>query len=215
MSLSILLIHEMRIIGTYQLDTVFLGQFNQYPVGLLLQDEGLAVRPDIRVLHFVALQLQIVVVTEYAVVPLDSLTGPSNVSIQNLCGHLTGNTGRTDDQSFMILLQISTIGSRSHIMTIHPRPAYQLDEVLIALVVLGQDDQVITTHIRLVYLARFITVSGHVHLASEDGFERFLPFFLEFSVHLVASIEELLNAEHITMIGNGHATHAVGDRLVD
>ena len=94
-----------------------------------------------------ALQLQIVVVTEHTLVPLYGLASPGNISIQDLCGNLTGNTGRTDDQSFVELLQIGTVGTGAHIMTIHPRTTHQLDQVLVTLVVLGQYDEVVTTHV--------------------------------------------------------------------
>ena len=214
MSLSIFLIHEMRIIGAYQLDAIFTGQFYQNPVGFLLHGECFAVRPDMRILYLMALQLQIVVITEYPLVPLNGLTGSCDISIQDLGGHLTGYTGGANNQSFMELLQISTVGSRSHIEAIHPRPAHQLDQVLVTLVVLGEYDEVIASDVRLVSTARLISVLGYVHLTAEDGLERFLPFFLSFAVHLITIVEELLDTEHITMIGDGHATHAVAHRLV-
>ena len=214
MSLSIFLIHEMRIIGAYQLDAIFTSQLYQNSVGFLLHGECFTVRPDMRVLYLMALQLQIVVITEYPLVPLDGLTGSCDIPIQDLSGYLTCYTGGANNQTFMELLQISTVGSRSHIEAIHPRPAHQLDQVLVTLVVLGEYDEVVASDVRLIGTARLISVLGYVHLTAEDGLERLLPFFLSFAVHLITIVEELLDTEHITMIGNGHATHAVGHRLV-
>ena len=70
-SLSILFVHKMGIIGTNQLDTIFLRQFNQHFVSLLLQGECLTIGTDSRIGHFVALKLQIVVIAPKVLMPLD------------------------------------------------------------------------------------------------------------------------------------------------
>ena len=53
--LSVLLIHKMGIVGTDEFDTIFLRQFYQYLIGLLLHRIGLTVGLDIRVCHLMAL----------------------------------------------------------------------------------------------------------------------------------------------------------------
>ena len=56
-SLGILLLHEVYVVGTHELDAILSCQLYQHLVGLLLHGERLAVGPLRRVLHLVALQL--------------------------------------------------------------------------------------------------------------------------------------------------------------
>ena len=118
--LGILLIHEVGIVGAHQLDAVLLSQFYQHPVSLLLQGESLTVGADHRVCHLMALQLQIVVVAPESLMPLDSLTGSDDISFQDLGRYLTGNTGRTDNQVFVVFLQFHAVGTRTVIETVDP-----------------------------------------------------------------------------------------------
>ena len=119
-SLSVLLVHEVGVVGADELDAIFLGQFDEHAIGFLLQGEGFAVGPDAGVFHLVALQLQIIIVAEDALVPLDSLTGSGNIVADNLGRNLTCNTGRTDDEVFMEALQILPVGAGTHIETVNP-----------------------------------------------------------------------------------------------
>ena len=68
-----------------------------------------------------ALQLQVIVVAKHPVIPLYSLTGSCDIVIQYFLGHLSGNTCRADDQTFMKLLQVSTVGAGTHIVAVDPR----------------------------------------------------------------------------------------------
>jgi hypothetical protein len=56
---------------------------------------------------------------------------------------------------------------------------------------------------------------GYVHFAAEDGFERFLPVSFALLVDAVAVVEEIFDAEHVAVVGDGHAFHAVVDSFVD
>ena len=91
-SLGILLVHKVGIVGAYQLDTILMSQLDEHFVRLLLLREGLTVSTDSRVFDLVALQFQVVVVTKHPMIPLYSLAGSLDVAIQNLLGHLAGNT---------------------------------------------------------------------------------------------------------------------------
>ena len=57
--------------------------------------------------------------------------------------------------------------------------------------------------------------TGYIHLAAEDRFERCLALLLPALVDLGTIVRELLDAEHHTVICDGHALHPVGDGLVD
>ena len=140
MSFGIFLIDKVGVVGTNQFDAILFGQLDEHAVGLLLHGEGLAVGANRRVGHLVALQLKIIVVAEHALMPLDGFAGSGYVVVQNLARHLTGNTRRTDDESFMVAFQVGAVGTRSHVETVDPRTADKLDEVFIALVVLGKHD---------------------------------------------------------------------------
>ena len=69
----------------------------------------------------------------------------------------------------------------------------------------------------LVFLAVLLflpPVSGYVHLAAENGFKGFQAFLLASFVDACTVVEELLDAEHIAVVGNRHTLHTVADGLV-
>src|SRR5574344_3134090 len=63
------------------------------------------------------------------------------------------------------------------------------------------------------YLITFLMMR-HIHLTSENRFERFLTLFFQTAIHLIAVIKKFLDTEHISMVGDGHTAHAVGTGLV-
>ena len=217
--LGILLIHKVGIVGTHQFDAVFLGQFDEHLVGLLLQGEGLTVGTDRGVCHLVALQLQIVVVAPEALMPLDGLTGSGDVAFQDLRRHLTSDTCRTDNQVLMVFLQFLAVCSRTIIETVDPGIADELDQVLIAVGILGQHDEVIAAKVFLGLFQAFVTATGHIHLTTEDRLEGFETVFLAFLVQVETSVMKFFNTEHVAVIGDRHASHAVlnslGYKLLD
>ena len=212
---GILLIHEVGIVGTHQFDAILMGQLNQHLVGFFLHGECLAVGTDGGVFHLVTLQLQIVVVAKHPLVPLNGLAGSGNVAIQNLLGHLAGNTCRTDDESFVVFLQVLAVRTWTHVEAVYPRTTHQLDEVLVALIVLGQHNQVITALMLLVVFQQLRTIARHVHLTTKDGLEGLQTVFLAAFVDAADIVVKLLDAEHVAMIGYRHASHAVAYGLVN
>ena len=68
-----------------------------------------------------ALQLQIVVVAEDALVPFNGLAGTGDVALQNLVWHFAGNTGRAHDESFVEAFQVGTVGAWTHVEAVDPR----------------------------------------------------------------------------------------------
>ena len=215
MGLGILLVNEVTVVGTYQLYAILRGQFHQGLVRLLLQGERFAVGADAWVLHLMALQLEVIVVAEDALIPLHGLLGPLHVAFQHLGGHLSGYARRANYQSFVVCLEVCAVGTRAHIEAVNPRAAHQLDKVLVALVVLCQHNQVVTTLVALVFHLVGLRAARHVHLASEYGLKLGLALLTQLGVLLVAVVEELLDAEHIAVVGHGHASHAVGYGLVN
>ena len=212
--LGILLVHKMGIVGTHQFDAIFLGQFDKHLIGFLLQREGLAIGSYHGVGHLVTLQLQIVVIAPETLVPLDSLTGTCNITFQNLGRHLTSDTGRADNQILVIFLKLHTVCTRTVVETVNPGIADKLDEVLIAVSILGQHDKVIAAKVILGLAKALVTSTGHIHLAAENRFKRFQTCLLTVFVQAHANVVKFFNTEHVSMIGDSHTTHAVLNSFV-
>ena len=213
--LGVILVHEVGVVRTHQLDAILLRQLNEHLVGLLLQRERLAVGTQRGVFHLMSLKLQIIVVAKHAAIPLNRLARTLNVTVENLLGHLTRDAGRAHNEILMIFLQVLTIRTRTHVIAVDPRTRHQFYKVLIAMIVFGEHNEVVATHVAMLLHLILLAVVSHIHLAAKYRFERLLTLFLEFAVHLIAIIEKLFYAEHVAMIGYGHAFHAVGNGLVD
>ena len=215
MSLGILLVDEVYVIGADEFDAILMSQFDEHLVGLLLQGERLTVSALRRILHLVALQLQVVVIAEDALVPLYGTACTFDVAVQDLTRDLAGNTRRTDNQALVVALQLSMIGTRTHIVAVHPGVGDQLYQVLIALVVLSQHNEVVATLVLATVFLLLRPILGHIHLTAKDRLERFKSFLLSLFIHADTVVVKLLDAEHITMVGDGHAFHSISYRLVD
>ena len=115
----------------------------------------------------------------------------------------------------MIFLQIEAIGTRLIVVAVYPGTADELDQILIAMIVLGKDDEVIAGSVSRRLVPVLLTVVGDIHLTAEDRFERLLPFSLALLVDGCAIVGELLDTIHDTMIRDGHAFHPVFNSLVN
>ena len=116
---------------------------------------------------------------------------------------------------------------------------------MVALLVLGQHHQVPARLVHLALAQRLVATAGHIHLAAEDGHEGRAGgllghlglqtlsqrvgggvggyfqcagvelFQLGLALDLDDIVEELLDAHHVAVVGDGHAFHAVGQGLID
>ena len=215
----------------------------------MLQGVGLAVGAYVGVGHGVALQLQVVVVAEEVLIPLDGLLGLVVALGHNLFGHLAAQAGGADDESLVVFLQLAPVGAGAHVVADGPGARHEFDKVVIALLVLGQDDEVPAALVGLAFLLVHGAVC-HVHLAPDDGLEQpglrlghlgaaggylLFPgpgvvrrgllqlgdallqvFYLaaRAAVLLVDVVVELFDAEHVAVVGDGNALHAVLHGLV-
>ena len=114
----------------------------------------------------------------------------------------------------MVLLQLLMIGTWTIVETVYPGVAHEFDQILVAVIVLSQHDQVIAAEVFFSFLQVHVATTGHIHLTAEDRLERFQAFFLALLVHADADVMEFLNAEHVAVIRDGHALHAVGNGFV-
>ena len=196
----------------------------------------------------VALQLQVVVFAEEVLVPLDGFFRLVQAVGHDFLGHLAAQAGGADNEALVVLLQVVAVGAGAHILADGPRAGHQLDEVVVAFLVLGQDNKVPAALVLPAFLLVHGAV-GHVHLAADDGLEQlrfrlgdflsasrqlrlglFVPlrnFFqlgdallqvLDFparaAVLLVDIVIKFLDAEHVAVVGDGNALHAVLHGLV-
>ena len=115
----------------------------------------------------------------------------------------------------MVAFEVGTVSARTIVIAIHPRTTHELDEVLIALKVLGQHDKMIAAVVVHLLHHVFLAASRHIHLAAENGLERLLALFLPTLIEAAHIIVEFLDAKHIAMVCDGHAAHSVGHGLVN
>ena len=120
MGLCVILIDEVAVVGTYELDVILFRQLYQYTVHLLLQREGLAVGALVRVFYLVALQLKVEIITPYFLVPLYGLACSLYVVGEYLLRYLSTYAGRADDKVLMVLFQVLMVCTWPVVVTINP-----------------------------------------------------------------------------------------------
>ena len=209
--LGVVLVHEVAVVGADELHAVFLGEVHQHAVHLLLQGEGLAVGADVGVGHLVAHQFQVVVVAEHALVPLNHLLRSRNVVVQDAARHLSRQACRAADDALVVAHEVVVVGARAGVESVGPRARYYFNKVVVALLVLCQQDEVVAAVVAQLLLLALLLAVGHIHLAPEDGLEGLEPLLLAVFVHTCGDVEELLDAEHVAVVGDGHSAHAVVD----
>ena len=74
--------------------------------------------------RLMTLHLQIVVITKQVLIPLDRFFGFGKLPCGNTLRHLATQTRRADNQTFVILLQLTAVGTRTHIVPARPRVRY-------------------------------------------------------------------------------------------
>ena len=72
----------------------------------------------------------------------------------------------------------------------------------------------VATKVILSLTQTFVATTGYIHLAAENGLERFEAFFLTAFIHAITNVVKFFNTKHIAVIGNGHASHAILNSFV-
>ena len=72
----------------------------------------------------------------------------------------------------------------------------------------------ITAHVLLAPFQFLGTMTCHIHLTAKDGLERFQSLLLASFVDTSHIIMKLLDTEHVTMVRDGHSTHAIAQGFV-
>ncbi len=113
----------------------------------------------------------------------------------------------------MILFEHLIVDTWTHIISIYPTNRNQFNKVLISILILGQQNKVPATHIRLTFTFLHTTTS-HIDLTAKDRFHTRQTFLFATFVLLSCNVEKLFDAEHISVIGNSKARHAVFGCLI-
>ncbi len=143
--------------------------------------------------------LQVIVLSEEFLVPFDGLVRPGDIARQDAARNFARHAGRTADEVFVVFL---------YNLVAHPRLVVvfsfdvaggdNLHQVLVAVVVLGQQDQVIVFAVLGVFDAVVVALR-HINLTADDGFDGGM-FFGKF--------KKLLHPVHVAVVGDGQAGHA-------
>ena len=212
-SFGIVFVNEVYVVGTHDFDIIFLCQFKDDSIGLLLKWERLAVGTLIRISHLMALDFKVIIIAEDALIPLYSFLCTFDVAFQDQAWHLSCQTSRADNETFGMTFQLVMVGTRTIVEAVYPSLRNQLDQVVVAYFVLCQYNKVISAGV-FILVAVVECSFGHIHFTTEDGLERLLPSFLQLFILLVYVVKVLLHAHHVAMVGNGHAAHTVLDSLL-
>ena len=194
----------MHVIGGHHLDAQLLRYLEYYLVDLLLMLEGALLRSGY--VGLVPLHLQIIVVTEDGLVPRRYALRLLRLSLHDGLRHLSAQTGRAADYTLVVLLYKLVVNARLIVEALDVSLGRELDEVVVAIHVLGQHDQMVGTLV-LAALAVKAAVPRHIHLATHDRLQR--------SLFLSHRIQELLYTEHIAVIGNRQGRLTVGHGSID
>ena len=145
----------------------------------------------------------------------------------------------------MVRCQLSVVGTGMAIKAVGPRPRHYLDEVVITFLVFGKQDEVpayvalvgVRTHIGVgnVGLAAknglkqlaLLLIKVNFQIGDNVGTGRrfvllFVNLFLyllngtnHISILFIYIVVQLLDAKHVAVVGECHATHAIGDGLIN
>ena len=145
------------------------------------------------------LHFKIEVLTEDPLVPLDGLFRTGHVSGDDVSCHLTCDTCRAAYEILRVFLHNLVGNARLFVVfSFDMSSRNDLHQVLVAIIVLGQENQVkIASVVLVLYLV--VIVLCHVDLTSDDRLHL---------RELFSNLEELLHTVHVSMVSNGQSRHA-------
>ena len=193
---AVVLADEVGVVRGDHLDSVLLGELEDGRVHLHLV--VIEVQGEAGDLALVEHHLEVVILPEHALVPLDCLIDRVHVAREDATGNLAGDTGGGADEPLVILFQHLMTDAR--LVVVHALDVAggdYLHEVLVSLIVLGQEDEVVVPAV-VVILEAVVVVAGDVGLAAQDG--------LDVGVFL-ADVEELLHTIHVAVVRDCQTRH--------
>ena len=161
----------MAVVGTNRFHAVFRSEGEQFFIDLLLQGIGFAVGVDGRIGHFVALQLEVIVVPEHALEPLHGLLGFLNSSFKDFLRYLAAEAGGAADNAFGVGFEVFVVGTGSHVKAVYPRARHDFDEIMIAFLVFCKENEVPAALVLLAFSQSLVAAPRHVGFATEYRLE--------------------------------------------
>ena len=137
-SFGIFFVHKVTVVGTNTLYIVFCSHAQQLLVHRLLFGISVTIGSDGWVCHLVTHQLNVIVVAKDAFKPLHRFFSLFNASLHNFLGNFSTQTGRTNNEIFVKLLQILMVSTRTHIKTIHPCTRHKFHQIMVTMFVFCQ-----------------------------------------------------------------------------
>ena len=183
----------MRV-GVFPVDVVDVVGGYELNVQVACQLDQLGQHPDLLGDEMV-LDLDVVAVPEEVLVPAGRLVGALVVSVQKLLRDLACKTGRRADEALAVLLQHLGVDPGLVVETLQVRDAVELHEVVVALVVHCQEDEVVVVVSRVLQGSSF---GVDVEFASGDRLD----------AGFLAGIVEVNHAEHVAVVGYGKGLHS-------
>ena len=121
---------------------------------------------------------EIIVLPESIHIELDHLPGLLHIMVQNGLGQLAAYAGRERDEALMVLLQQLMVRPGFEIIPLRPGFGADFDEVLIALIILRQKNQM--SQLLLLSPCPLLKPAspGHIDLAADDGLDSLGHAFL-------------------------------------
>ena len=242
MCLGIFLIYEMNVVARDKLYTKSGAQLHKLFINSFLK--RICVVIGILNRRLVALHLKIIVVAKCVLEPFDLPVGLLELPGGYETRYLAAQTRRAHYQPLAMGGKGLLVGTRMVIEAFGMGLRHYLDEIFIALEILGKHHQV-TPFVRLV-AAVGEWPFGHIHLAAEYRLElqlalilgylglhfwtqslalalgsifqtlaRVLDFTLVFLLYFAHIVSQLLDAKHVAMVGQSEARHIEGHGLVD
>ena len=203
---AVLLAHEVHVVGGHHLHPVLLREPEDFGAVLLLEIVG--VQGQARHLGLVHHHLQVVVLPEDALVPLNCLVHALLVARKYALGDFPGHTGRAADEVLVVLLYHLVAHPRAVVVALDVAYGNDLHKVPVALVVLCQKYEVVVLLV-VVVLELVVVVAGDVDFAAYDGLD---------IRELFGDVAEVLDTVHVTVVGDGEAGHpellGTGEKLL-
>ena len=219
---TVLAVDEMGVVGGDHLNAQLFGQFeyalvDYHLLAVHLVNLVIGLRRNAFHLGLVKHHLQIIILTKDAPVPFCCLSCTLVVPCHEVSGNLAGKAGGTADQVFMVFLQCLVGYAGPVVKSVDKALGAYLHQILVAVVVLGQENQVVVALV-VVVLEMVVIVARNVYLAADQRLDYGL--LVRPQVRLVPGpFEELLDTVHVTVVGDGYGRHielaGAGKQLFD
>ena len=111
--------------------------------------------------------LEVVVILEHPLVPLYGLVRPFHVACENHSRYFTRHAGGGADEILVILFNDFVRDPRPVVHSLNMRSGYNLHQILVSVIVLGEENEVVISSVSLVL--EFVVELGNIYLTADYG----------------------------------------------